>query len=153
MILSAISGKNLPIYGDGRQTRDWLYVDDHVLALINVLENGKIGETYNIGGNNAMQNIQIVNIICDILDELISDKLNGLASFKDLIIYVKDRPGHDVRYAIDASKIKKDLDWKPKENFISGIRKTIEWYLTNLSWSDNIQNGSYKLERLGEVEK
>ena len=149
MILNALVGKNLPVYGDGRQVRDWLYVSDHVRALMTVLENGSIGETYNIGGNNEIQNIEVVNTICIILDELIPDRLNGLASFKDLITYVKDRPGHDVRYAIDASKIKIDLNWEPKEDFISGIRKTVKWYLTNLSWSENIQDGSYKLERLG----
>ena len=149
MILSAIAGKNLPVYGDGKQIRDWLYVNDHVRALMNVLENGTIGETYNIGGNNEIQNIEVVNTICNILDELIPDRLNNLSSFKDLITYVKDRPGHDVRYAIDASKIKNDLNWEPNEDFISGIRKTIEWYLANRSWSENIQDGSYKLERLG----
>lgn len=149
MILSAIAGKNLPVYGDGRQIRDWLYVNDHVRALMNVLENGTIGETYNIGGNNEIQNIEVVNTICDILDELIPDRLNNLSSFKELITYVKDRPGHDVRYAIDASKIKNDLNWEPNEDFISGIRKTINWYLTNRSWSKNIQDGSYKLERIG----
>ena len=149
MILNALVGKNLPVYGDGRQVRDWLYVNDHVRALMAVLENGSIGETYNIGGNNEIQNIEVVNTICNILDELIPDRLNGLASFKDLITYVEDRPGHDVRYAIDASKIKIDLNWEPKEDFISGIRKTVKWYLTNLSWSENIQDGSYKLERLG----
>jgi dTDP-glucose 4,6-dehydratase len=149
MILNALVGKNLPVYGDGRQVRDWLYVNDHVRALMTVLENGSIGETYNIGGNNEIQNIEVVNTICNILDELIPDRLNGLASFKDLITYVQDRPGHDVRYAIDASKIKNDLNWEHKEDFISGIRKTVKWYLTNLSWSENIQDGSYKLERLG----
>ena len=149
MILTALDGKSLPVYGDGRQIRDWLYVNDHVRALMTVLENGSIGETYNIGGNNEIQNIEVVNIICNILDELMPDRLNGLASFKDLITYVEDRPGHDVRYAIDASKIKIDLNWEPKEDFISGIRKTIKWYLTNLTWSENIQDGSYKLERLG----
>ena len=149
MILSAIAGKKLPVYGDGKQIRDWLYVNDHVRALMNVLENGTIGETYNIGGNNEIQNIEVVNTICNILDELIPDRLNNISSFKDLITYVKDRPGHDVRYAIDASKIKNDLNWEPNEDFISGIRKTIEWYLANRSWSENIQDGSYKLERLG----
>ena len=149
MILSAIAGKKLPVYGDGKQIRDWLYVNDHVRALMNVLENGTVGETYNIGGNNEIQNIEVVNTICNILDELIPDRLNNLSSFKDLITYVKDRPGHDVRYAIDASKIKNDLNWEPNEDFISGNRKTIEWYLANRSWSENIQDGSYKLERLG----
>jgi dTDP-glucose 4,6-dehydratase len=149
IILNAMEGKSLPVYGDGKQIRDWLYVNDHVQALMTVLENGSIGQTYNIGGNNELQNIEVVKIICNILDELIPNQLNELTSFKDLITYVKDRPGHDVRYAIDASKIKNDLGWEPKEDFISGISKTVEWYITNLSWSKNIQNGSYKLERLG----
>jgi len=149
VILNALEGKSLPIYGDGKQIRDWLYVDDHVLALMCVAEDGNVGETYNIGGNNEIQNIKVVKKICSILDELITNKMNGMTSFSELITYVKDRPGHDVRYAINASKIKRDLGWKPKENFGSGIRKTVEWYLNNMSWSENIQNGSYKLERLG----
>ena len=149
VILNALEGKSLPIYGDGKQIRDWLYVDDHVLALMSVVEDGNVGETYNIGGNNEIQNIKVVKKICSILDELITNKMNGMTSFNELITYVKDRPGHDVRYAINASKIKRDLGWKPKENFGSGIRKTVEWYLNNMSWSENIQNGSYKLERLG----
>ena len=110
---------------------------------------GDIGETYNIGGNNEIQNIDVVKRICELLDDLIPEKLNGLTSFSDLITYVQDRPGHDVRYAIDASKIKNDLGWKPKEDFLSGIRKTVQWYLDNLTWSENIQDGSYKLERIG----
>jgi len=149
VILNALEGKSLPIYGDGKQIRDWLYVDDHVLALMCVAEDGNVGETYNIGGNNEIQNIKVVKKICSILDELITNKMNGMTSFSELITYVKDRPGHDVRYAINASKIKRDLGWEPKENFGSGIRKTVEWYLNNMSWSENIQNGSYKLERLG----
>ena len=111
--------------------------------------NGAIGETYNIGGNNEIQNIDVVKRICEILDELVPDKLNGLSSFIELIAYVQDRPGHDVRYAIDASKIKNDLGWEPKEDFLSGIKKTVQWYLDNLSWSENIQDGTYKLERIG----
>ena len=149
VILNALEGKNLPIYGDGKQIRDWLYVDDHVRALICVALNGNIGETYNIGGNNEIQNIEVVKKICFILDELITNKFNGVTSYIELIAYVKDRPGHDVRYAINANKIKKDLGWKPKENFESGILKTIKWYLDNNGWCENIQNGSYKLERLG----
>ena len=149
VILNALEGKNLPIYGDGRQIRDWLYVDDHVLALMSVALDGNVGETYNIGGSNEIQNIEVVKKICNILDKLISNKLNGMASFSELITYVKDRPGHDVRYAINANKINRDLGWKPKESFESGILKTVQWYLTNKEWCENIQNGSYKLERLG----
>ena len=149
VILSALAGKNLPIYGNGKQIRDWLYVDDHVFALINVALNAKVGETYNIGGNNEIQNIEVVRKVCSILDELIPNKLNGMSSFSELITYVKDRPGHDVRYAINANKINKELGWDPQEDFESGIRKTVEWYLNNKVWSENIQNGSYQLDRLG----
>ena len=149
VILNALDGKSLPIYGDGKQIRDWLYVDDHVLALMSVALDGNVGETYNIGGSNEIQNIEVVKKICKILDKLISNKLNGMASFSELITYVKDRPGHDIRYAINANKINRDLGWKPKESFESGILKTVEWYLTNNEWCENIQNGSYKLERLG----
>ena len=149
IILNAIAGKELPVYGDGKQIRDWLYVNDHVRALMTVAISGDIGETYNIGGNNEIQNIDVVKRICELLDDLIPEKLNGLTSFSNLIAYVQDRPGHDVRYAIDASKIKNNLGWTPKEDFFSGIRKTVEWYLENLSWSENIQDGSYKLERIG----
>jgi len=149
IILNAITGKDLPVYGDGKQIRDWLYVNDHVRALITVGFNGRIGETYNIGGNNEIQNIEVVSRICKLLDELIPDKLNGLGSFSELITYVQDRPGHDIRYAIDASKIKNELGWRPREDFLSGIRKTVQWYLENLSWSNNIQDESYKLERIG----
>jgi dTDP-glucose 4,6-dehydratase len=149
IILNALAGKNLPIYGNGKQIRDWLYVDDHVFALINVALNAKVGETYNIGGNNEIQNIEVVRKVCSILDELIPNKLNGMSSFSELITYVKDRPGHDVRYAINANKINKELGWDPQEDFESGIRKTVEWYLNNKVWSENIQNGSYQLGRLG----
>jgi dTDP-glucose 4,6-dehydratase len=150
MILNAIKLKPLPVYGDGKQIRDWLYVDDHVKALIEVALSGKVGETYNIGGNNEIQNIEVVHKICEILDEIVPINQNGLNSYNHLISYVKDRPGHDLRYAIDATKIKNELGWEPIENFESGIRKTIEWYLNNNSWSDNIQNGSYKLIRVGK---
>ena len=149
IILNALAGKELPVYGDGKQIRDWLYVNDHVQALLKVAFNGRIGETYNIGGDNEIQNIEVVSRICKLLDELIPNKLNGLSSFGDLITFVQDRPGHDARYAIDASKIKNELGWKPRENFLSGLRKTVQWYLENLSWSENIQDGSYKLERIG----
>ena len=149
IILNAIEGKELPIYGNGKQIRDWLYVNDHVRALLIVALKGQIGETYNIGGNNEVQNIQVVEKICDILNILIPERLNGLDSYRELITFVQDRPGHDVRYAIDSSKIKTFLGWEPKENFESGLQKTVEWYLDNLSWSENIQNGNYHLERLG----
>ena len=149
IILNALEGKSLPIYGDGKQIRDWLYVDDHVSALMRVVLKAKVGETYNIGGNNEIQNIEVVKKVCSILDKLVPSKLNGLNSFNELITYVKDRPGHDVRYAINANKINKDLGWEPKENFESGIQKTVEWYLNNNVWSENIHNGSYQLERLG----
>ena len=149
IILNALAGKNLPVYGDGKQIRDWLYVDDHIFALMNIVLNSKVGETYNIGGNNEIQNIEVVKKVCSILDELMPNKLNGMNSFSELITYVKDRPGHDVRYAINANKVNKDLGWEPQENFESGIRKTVEWYLNNKAWCENIQNGSYQLERLG----
>jgi dTDP-glucose 4,6-dehydratase len=149
IILNAIAGKELPVYGNGKQIRDWLFVNDHVRALMTVAFFGDVGETYNIGGNNEIQNIDVVKRICELLDDLIPEKLNGLSSFSELITYVQDRPGHDVRYAIDASKIKNNLGWKPKEDFLSGISKTVKWYLDNLSWSKNIQDGSYKLERIG----
>jgi len=149
IILNALSGKSLPVYGDGKQIRDWLYVGDHVLALMEVALNAKIGESYNIGGNNEIKNIEVVRKICSILDDLVPEKLNGMDSFRELITYVKDRPGHDVRYAINAQKIYKDLGWEPLENFESGIQKTVEWYLNNNEWCNNIQNGSYQFERLG----
>jgi dTDP-glucose 4,6-dehydratase len=149
-ILNAIEGREIPIYGDGKQIRDWLFVEDHVNALFKVLDQGKVGETYNIGGNNEIQNIEVVKKICNILDKLTPNRLKGLHSFNELITSVRDRPGHDVRYAIDASKIKHNLSWEPKENFNSGIEKTVKWYLSNLSWSKDIVNGSYNLERLGD---
>jgi dTDP-glucose 4,6-dehydratase len=149
IILNAIEGKDLPVYGNGKQIRDWLFVNDHVNALMTVVLSGTIGQTYNIGGNNEIQNIDVVKRICALLDDLIPEKLNGLSSFSELITYVQDRPGHDARYAIDASKIKNELGWNPKEDFLSGMRKTVQWYLDNLAWSKNIQDGSYKLERIG----
>lgn len=150
MILSALQGKPLPMYGDGRQIRDWLYVDDHARALYRVLTSGKPGETYNIGGLNEKMNIDVVKEICAILDEMITDKPAGVSRFEDLITFVKDRPGHDERYAIDASKINSDLDWAPEEDFNSGIRKTVTWYLENSRWWQRVVDGSYRLERLGE---
>jgi dTDP-glucose 4,6-dehydratase len=149
IILNALEGKALPIYGDGKQVRDWLYVDDHARALYKVVSEGVLGETYNIGGFNEKQNIEVVNTICEHLNQLISDKPKGITNFNDLITYVTDRPGHDVRYAIDASKINKELGWHPQETFDSGIRKTVEWYLANLDWCKQVQDGSYQRERLG----
>ena len=140
-IINAISGINIPVYGNGKQIRDWLYVDDHVNALIEVSNNGLIGENYNIGGNAEKENIQVVKLICDELDNKIYMKPNGLKSFRDLINYVEDRAGHDKRYSIDASKIISELDWSPKENFSSGIKKTIDWYINNeWWWKDLIKN-------------
>ena len=149
IILNALDGKALPIYGDGKQVRDWLYVDDHARALYKVVSEGKLGETYNIGGFNEKQNIEVVNTICNHLNELIIKKPKGLTDFNQLITYVTDRPGHDVRYAIDANKINKELAWQPQETFDSGIKKTIEWYLANLQWCQHVQDGSYQRERLG----
>ncbi|MBM4208633.1 MAG: dTDP-glucose 4,6-dehydratase [Gammaproteobacteria bacterium] len=149
VILNALEGKPLPVYGDGKQIRDWLFVDDHARALLKVVETGRIGETYNIGGHNEKENIYVVRSICAILDELKPDKPNGIAKYEDLITFVKDRPGHDLRYAIDASKIADDLGWKPQETFETGLRKTVQWYLDNLEWCRHVQDGSYRRERLG----
>ncbi len=147
VILNALDGKALPIYGKGNQIRDWLYVEDHAKALYKVVTEGKVGETYNIGGHNEKQNIEVVKTICKILDEL--KPQNNHQPYETLITFVKDRPGHDLRYAIDASKIAKDLGWKPEETFETGIRKTVEWYLNNLEWCRRVQDGSYQRERLG----
>lgn len=151
MILNALEGKPLPVYGDGKQVRDWLYVDDHARALVKVVAEGKIGETYNIGGNNEKQNIEVVQTLCAILDQKVANKPNGIDSFSTLITYVKDRPGHDLRYAIDATKIKNQLGWQPAETFESGIAKTVDWYLANSQWCQRVQDGSYQRERLGEA--
>ncbi len=149
IILNALAGKPLPVYGDGSQIRDWLYVEDHARALYKVATEGKIGETYNIGGHNERKNIDVVKTICGILDGIITDKPNGIASFADLITFVTDRPGHDMRYAIDASKIKNDLGWVPEETFETGIEKTVHWYLDNKQWWQRVLDGSYAGERLG----
>lgn len=145
VILNALEGKNLPIYGKGDQIRDWLYVEDHARALYKVVTEGVVGETYNIGGHNEKQNIEVVKTICTILDELVPKT----TPYAEQIAYVSDRPGHDRRYAIDASKIAKELNWQPLETFESGIRKTVQWYLDNLSWCQRVQDGSYQRERLG----
>ncbi len=147
------NNKPLPIYGKGDNIRDWLYVEDHAAALYKVVSEGKVGETYNIGGHNEKQNIDVVNTICQLLEEIIPVKPRGLNSYKDLIVYVKDRPGHDLRYAIDAGKIQQELGWIPEETFESGIRKTVKWYLENSQWCQRVQDGSYQRERLGVVEE
>ena len=168
IILNALAGKPLPVYGKGDQIRDWLYVEDHARALYKVVTEGRLGETYNIGGHNEKQNIEVVHALCTLLDELrpwqapvgasllaindlAGDQTNreSVRSYKELITYVQDRPGHDLRYAIDASKIQRELNWTPVETFESGIRKTVEWYLNNLHWCRRVQDGSYQRERLG----
>lgn len=149
MILNALEGKALPVYGNGMQIRDWLFVEDHARALYKVVTEGQVGETYNIGGHNEKANIEVVEILCTLLEELVPNKPTGITYYTDLITYVKDRPGHDVRYAIDASKIERDLGWKPEETFESGIRKTVEWYLSHREWWSRVLDGSYSRERLG----
>lgn len=147
VILNALDGKPLPIYGKGNQIRDWLYVEDHAKALYKVVTQGVIGETYNIGGHNEKQNIEVVTTICRILDEL-QPRPSGQI-YESLITYVKDRPGHDLRYAVNATKMQRELNWRPIETFETGIRKTVEWYLENLEWCRRVQDGSYQRERLG----
>ena len=149
IILNALSGKPLPVYGDGSQIRDWLYVEDHARALYQVVTQGKVGETYNIGGHNEKTNLEVVRTVCALLEELAPQKPAGVAKYEDLITFVKDRPGHDARYAIDAAKIARDLGWQPQETFDTGIRKTVAWYLENRDWWQNVLNGSYRLQRLG----
>ena len=150
IILNALSGKPLPVYGDGSQIRDWLYVEDHARALYQVVTQGKVGETYNIGGHNEKTNLEVVRTVCALLEELAPQKPAGVAKYEDLITFVKDRPGHDARYAIDAAKIGRELGWQPQETFDSGIRKTVAWYLENRDWWQNVLNGSYRLQRLGK---
>jgi dTDP-glucose 4,6-dehydratase len=156
VILNALDAKSLPIYGDGSQIRDWLYVEDHARALYKVVTEGIVGETYNIGGHNEKKNIEVVETLCAILDKLrpISENpafaASSMRKYNELITFVKDRPGHDVRYAIDASKIEKDLGWTPQESFETGIRKTVEWYLNNENWWQRVLNGDYQLERIGD---
>ena len=149
VIISALNGKPLPIYGKGNQIRDWLYVDDHVRALVLVANEGKVGETYNIGGHNEKQNIEVVHAICNLLDELIIKKPRNIEHFSHLIEFVKDRPGHDTRYAVDATKIYNDLGWRPQEDFESGIKKAIHFYLNNYQWWERVISGEYMLKRLG----
>ena len=149
MILNALAGKPLPVYGNGQQIRDWLFVEDHARALYTVLTQGRAGETYNIGGHNEQTNLDVVRTICTLLEEMQPEKPAGVARYEDLITFVRDRPGHDVRYAIDAAKIGRELGWQPQETFASGIRKTVAWYLENRRWWQNVLDGSYRLERLG----
>ncbi|WP_025733160.1 dTDP-glucose 4,6-dehydratase [Carnimonas nigrificans] len=147
MILNALEEKPLPVYGEGRQIRDWLYVEDHARALVEVLRHGELGQTYTVGGHNEWRNIEVVHEVCRLLDEL-RPRANG-HRYDQLITYVKDRPGHDMRYAIDASHIEATLGWRPQDNFSSGLRKTIEWYLANPEWCQHIFEGSYQRQRLG----
>ena len=170
MILNALESKSLPVYGNGQQIRDWLHVEDHARALDKVVTEGEIGETYNIGGHNEKTNIEVVRPICEILDELVprsgspqtfgprddegevKDARDDMGSYKGLITYVADRPGHDQRYAIDASKIQIDLRWVPLATFETGLRKTVQWYLNNLDWCQHVQDGSYQRQRIGVIE-
>lgn len=150
VILNALHGRPLPVYGDGLQIRDWLYVEDHAKALLKVLSKCVVGETYNIGGNNEKTNLGVVEAICDLLEELAPEKPSGVENYRDLITFVKDRPGHDARYAIDASKIRRDLGWVPEETFETGLRKTVQWYLDNEGWWKRVLSGAYRLERIGD---
>lgn len=151
IILNALQGKPIPVYGKGENIRDWLFVEDHVSALWVVISKGKIGETYCIGGNNEKQNIDVVNIICRLMDEI--NENSKVGRHTDLITFVKDRPGHDLRYAIDAAKIKNDLGWEPVTTFEEGFRKTVEWYLENLDWCETVLEGKLDLQRLGRIKK
>lgn len=148
-ILNALAGRELPVYGDGGQIRDWLHVEDHVRALLLVLAHGRVGETYAVGGHCERRNIDVVRAICDILEEMAPQKPQGVSRYEELIRFVRDRPGHDGRYAIDASKIATELDWRPRETFATGLRKTVRWYLDNEAWWRAILDGSYRCERLG----
>ncbi|MTI12231.1 dTDP-glucose 4,6-dehydratase [Sansalvadorimonas verongulae] len=153
VILNALEGKSLPVYGKGDQIRDWLFVEDHARALHKVVTEGVVGETYNIGGHNEKRNIDVVRTLCALLEELAPKKPEGVGSYEDLISYVTDRPGHDLRYAIDASKIENELGWTPEETFESGLRKTVQWYLSNIKWCQHVQDGSYQRERLGSIKE
>ena len=152
VILNALAGKPLPVYGNGQQVRDWLFVEDHARALLTVVSQGQVGETYNIGGHNEQTNLDVVRAICALLDELAPQHPAGVSQYADLITFVQDRPGHDLRYAIDASKIERELGWVPAETFASGLRKTVQWYLDNREWCRNVQDGSYQGERLGNTQ-
>ncbi|TVT58099.1 MAG: dTDP-glucose 4,6-dehydratase [Sedimenticola thiotaurini] len=152
MVLNALDGKPLPVYGNGQQIRDWLHVEDHARALCRVVIEGRVGGTYNIGGHNEKTNLEVIRSVCDILDELRPCHPDGIASYQDLITFVADRPGHDQRYAIDASRIQAELGWVPEETFESGLRKTVQWYLDNSFWCQHVQDGSYQRQRLGIIE-
>lgn len=145
MILNAMQGKSLPVYGDGQQVRDWLYVDDHADALLRVLVSGKPGETYNIGGHNQRSNLEVVSSICELLDELAPEKPVGIIRHAELVRYVTDRPGHDRRYAVDASKVGRELGWMPRHTFESGLRQTVLWYINNQTWWQRVLDGSYRI--------
>ena len=149
VILNALQGKPLPVYGDGQQIRDWLYVEDHARALCLVAMQGQVGETYNIGGHNEKTNLEVVETLCELLQELVPAAEQLDRPYRELIHFVKDRPGHDLRYAIDASKIQRELGWVPEESFESGIRKTVLWYLENRGWWQRVLSGAYRLERIG----
>ncbi|WP_027351872.1 dTDP-glucose 4,6-dehydratase [Halotalea alkalilenta] len=149
MVLNALKGEPLPVYGDGGQIRDWLYVEDHARALIEVVTRGRVGETYNIGGHNEKRNLEVVERICELLEELAPQKPAGVGAYRELITFVPDRPGHDQRYAIDASKLQRELGWTPRESFDSGMRKTVVWYLENRQWWQRVLDGDYRLGRLG----
>jgi dTDP-glucose 4,6-dehydratase len=142
IILNALEGKSLPVYGDGRNVRDWLYVKDHCIAIWTIMKNGQSGETYNVGGNSELENIKLVEMICDILDE--KNTLSDGRSRRDLITFVKDRPGHDLRYAVDFSKLNKNLNWRPKQSLETGIRNTIQWYMDNRKWVERVKSGEYQ---------
>jgi len=152
IILNALAGKPLPIYGKGDQVRDWLYVDDHARALLRVLEKGQVGETYNIGGHNEKTNLEVVRTLCAILDEKRPQHPGDISRYEELITHVTDRPGHDQRYAIDADKIEQELGWVPEETFETGMMKTVDWYLNNNHWCQRVLDGSYRGERLGVIE-
>ncbi len=152
VILNALAGKPLPVYGNGQQVRDWLFVEDHARALLKVVTAGEVGQTYNIGGHNEQTNLEVVHAICALLEELAPAHPAGVARYADLITFVQDRPGHDLRYAIDAGKIERELGWVPEETFTSGLRKTVQWYLENLEWCRRVQDGSYQGQRLGSTD-
>lgn len=151
-ILNALAGKPLAVYGNGQQVRDWLYVEDHVRALLQVVTMGEVGQTYTVGGHNEQRNIDVVHALCTLLEELAPDHPAGVTRYADLITHVRDRPGHDLRYAIDAGRIERDLGWMPQETFASGLRKTVQWYLANLEWCRQVQDGSYRGQRLGNAD-